>query len=71
MSRTLSLAVTCVLALSALVMSATADVDKLRANNQAAGSSHAIILQNEDAGKTTAKTKQLPPDPCKNKSACR
>jgi hypothetical protein len=71
MRRTLSLAVTFVLALSALVMPATAGVDKLRAKNQTAGSSHAIILQNEGAGKTTAKTKQLPPDPCKDKSVCR
>jgi hypothetical protein len=71
MRRTLSLAMTSVLALSALVMPATAGVDKLRAQNQAAGSNHAIILQNQADGKTTAKAKQLPPDPCKNKTACR
>jgi hypothetical protein len=71
MRRTLSLAMTSVLALSALVMPAMAGVDKYRAKNQAAGSSHAIILQNQADGKTTAKAKQLPPDPCKNKTACR
>jgi len=53
-------------AMSAFAMPATACASM----RVASGSSHAIILQNH-ASKPTIKPRQLPPNPCKNKTACR
>jgi hypothetical protein len=63
MRKSLSLTAAAVLAISILIAPATAGI-KHRPNNQGAGASQGIILQNH------AKNRQLPPNPCKNKTAC-
>jgi hypothetical protein len=63
MSKCLVLAASSILAMSMLIAPATAGI-KHRPNNQGAGASQGIILQNH------AKNRQLPPNPCKNKSTC-
>jgi hypothetical protein len=66
MHKALSSAVMFAVAMSAFAMPATACASM----RVASGSSHAIILQNH-ASKPTIKPRQLPPNPCKNKTACR
>ena len=55
------------LTLSILAMPAGAGVNK----SAGSGSSYAIILQNQGGTSATGKVRQLPPNPCKSKVACR
>jgi hypothetical protein len=67
MHRTLTSAAALTLALSSLATPVIAGVNKPAAS----GSRYAIILQNQGAGSATSKVRQLPPNPCKSKAACR